>query len=110
MTISFEGSVGQLFKPDGKGRLSARTWLGKLNLSTMYGSLPTRMLPLEIDYPWTQTYAVTYVLPAGASAVGALGTEGREPLRLRFQAGQGGGEPHHRDRLRGAHGAPGGAF
>jgi cellulose synthase operon protein C len=69
VTISFEGTVGQLFKPDGKGRLSARTWLGKLNLSTMYGSLPTRSLPLEIDYPWTQTYAVTYVLPAGSSAV-----------------------------------------
>ncbi len=86
VTISFEGTIGQLFKPDGKNRLSARTWLGKLNLSNMYASLPSRTLPLEIDYPWTQTYAVTYVLPPGESASapaeqkveGPFGSAGRQ--------------------------------
>lgn len=69
VTLSFEGTLGQFFRPDGKNRLSARTWLGRLSLSTMYASLAKRILPLEIDYPWEQTYTVTYTLPEGASVV-----------------------------------------
>jgi tetratricopeptide (TPR) repeat protein len=69
VTLSLEGTLGQFFRPDGKDRLSARIWLGRLSLSTMYASLETRVLPLETDYPWEQAYKVTYVLPDGASAV-----------------------------------------
>lgn len=66
--LSFEGTLGQFFRPDGEGRLSAKTWLGRMSLSNMYASLEKRVLPLETDYPWAQTYTVTYALPEGASA------------------------------------------
>jgi hypothetical protein len=68
VTLSLEGTLGQFFRPDGKNRLSARTWLGRLSLSNMYASLATRLLPLETDYPWAQSYLVSYLLPEGASA------------------------------------------
>ena len=32
----------------------------------MYASLEKRLLPLETDYPWEQTYQVSYTLPEGA--------------------------------------------
>ena len=67
VTLSLEGTLGQFFRPDGKDRLSARTWLGRLSLSTMYASLATRLLPLDTEYPWEQSYQVSYILPEGAS-------------------------------------------
>lgn len=54
--------------PDGRGRLSLPTWMGKLNIASSYAALQARVLPLVMEYPWTQTYRVTYRLPAGASA------------------------------------------
>ncbi len=66
--ISFEGILGQMFRPDGKDRVSGPIWMGHLNMSNQYASLPKRTLPLVTDYPWRQSYAVTYVLPSGATA------------------------------------------
>ena len=68
VTLSLEGILGQFFRPDGKDRVSAPTWLGRLSLSTMYASLATRLLPLETEYPWEQSYQVAYILPDGSSA------------------------------------------
>lgn len=68
VTIQYEGVFGQMFRPDGKDRLTAPIWLGRLNLSSQYASLQVRTLPLVVDYPWRQRYTVAYTLPPGAVA------------------------------------------
>lgn len=66
--LAYEGTLGQVARPDGAGRVSLPVWMGGFNLSNAYASLKNRVYPLEIDYPWTQRYKVAYRLPPGASA------------------------------------------
>ena len=68
VTISYKGMLGQAARPDGKGRVSLPIWIGHLSLSNTYATLTDRTFPLEIDYPWTQSYRVAYELPPGANA------------------------------------------
>jgi hypothetical protein len=68
VSIKYKGVLGQAARPDGKERVSLPIWIGHLSLSNTYATLTERTFPLEIDYPWTQTYQVTYVLPPGADA------------------------------------------
>ncbi len=66
ITLSFKGTLGQAVSPDGKNRISLPLWLGQLQMSYNYASLQHRSLPEELNYPWQQTYSVTYHLPEGA--------------------------------------------
>jgi|GEM_PF-820754 len=68
ITATFGGVLGQAARPDGKDRVSLPAWLGRLSLQYALATMQDRTLPLEIDYPWRQTYVVTYRLPEGAQA------------------------------------------
>lgn len=68
VTLGYEGVLGGAAMPDGQGRLSLPIWMGRLNLASSYATLQDRIFPLVLNYPWTQSYEVTYVLPPGATA------------------------------------------
>jgi tetratricopeptide (TPR) repeat protein len=68
VTLTYEGTLGQMARPDGKDRVSLPIWMGGLSLSNSYASLKDRVYPVEIEYPWTQSNRTVYRLPPGASA------------------------------------------
>jgi transglutaminase-like putative cysteine protease/tetratricopeptide (TPR) repeat protein len=68
LRLSLRGTLGQAARLEGRGRLTLPVWMGHLNLLYDVAVLEQRTLPLVLDYPWIQTYRVSYELPEGASA------------------------------------------
>ncbi len=66
--LRVEGRFGQAARPEGKDRVSLPLWMGRLDLSSSVASLEERDLPLVLDFPWDQSYDVTYAFPEGAAA------------------------------------------
>lgn len=66
--LSAAGLLGNASRSDGPGRVSVASWLGSLSLAGQYASLKERSYPLDLAYPWSQTYTVRYLLPPGATA------------------------------------------